>query len=148
MNLDEQIADLGLVSGLADALRAVVVARNAEANRESGYISVRPSGRHIAAYFNRRFVDVAVPPDRSQTLQVQHPGTKVIRKTTATHYLHVPEGLLERDTIVALVTGALDWREGGHQWNGAWGAGRSTDLAGEVCATCNVQIAANGECFC
>lgn len=149
MILDEQILDLDLASDLADALRAVVASRNAETNRESGYISVRPTGRHIAAYFNRRFVDIAVTPDSSQGLHVQHPGTSVIRKTTTTHYLHVPDGLLDSDTLVALVVAALDWRERGHRWNGAAGpAGRWSDLAGEVCAVCNLQIAANGECSC
>jgi len=148
VTLDEQIADLGLPSDLADALRGVVMARSVETNREAGYISVRPSGRHIAAYFNKKFVDIAVEPTTSKATSARHPGTRAIEKTTATHYLRVPEGVVDKDGVVALVGTALDWRERGHQWSGSWTSGGSADLAGEICAICNTQIAQNGTCYC
>lgn len=148
MTLEEQISDLGLPDGLADILRGVAASRNVETSRQAGYISVRPPNRRIAAYFNKKFVDIAVEPATSKATSAGQPGTRVIEKTTATHFLRVPPGVVDQNQAVAWVATALDWRERGQQWSGEWSTGGPTDLAGEVCAHCNMEIAKNGTCSC
>ena len=148
MTLDDQIADLGMTGELADVLTRVLKERAVETGREAGYVSIRPTGRHIAAYFNRKFVDVAVDPHTSREIASRLPGTSVITKTTATHYLRIPDGCVATDAVVDLVTTAVDWRERGHQWSGSWSGGASADLAGETCQSCYLEIAKNGTCGC
>ena len=148
MDVDEQIVDLGMAGDLAAALRRVASARAVEVEREAGYVSVRPVGRHIAAYFNRQLVDIAVEPLKSAGVAVRHPGTTVLQKTNATHYLRVPTGAVDEDKIVELVTEALDWREIGNRWSGRQAPGGAADLAGETCAACFLVIANNGTCGC
>lgn len=148
MTLEEQIADLGLADSLATVLVHVASPVDVETGREAGYVSVRPAGCHIAAYFNRAFVDIAVQPLDSAGLCHRTPGSSVLRKTTATHYLRIPAEHVESEHAVALIEGALAWRQQGPRWSGSWSGGGSADLAGEQCAECNIVIAANGSCFC
>lgn len=148
MQLDQQISELPLPSDLAALLRRVVQGRTVETAREAGYISLRPVDRHIAAYFNRGFVDVAVRPEESSVRAAENSGAQVIRRTTATHYVRIATGAVNLDRVAPLIQSALDWREFGSRWSGAHARTAAGDLAGEVCGTCFIAIAVNGACLC
>lgn len=148
MTVEEQIAELGLAPDHAEVLLRLVSRRSLETAREAGYISLRPQERHIAAYFNKRFLDIATPPEESAGAAHRHPGTRVRRVTTATHMLRVPPDTVAHDELVALVERALDWRESGHHWGGTSTQGGASDLAGETCASCFLVVPKTGVCDC
>lgn len=82
MTLEDQIEDLGVDDALADVLREVAAQRAVEIGAEAGYLSVRPSHRHIGAYFTKKYVDVAVQPERSAAVAARLPGSRVMPRTT------------------------------------------------------------------
>lgn len=143
----EQLQHAGLPSAYGALLTAVAAERPVELAAECTYVSVRPPDRHIGAFLNKKYVDVAVAPDRSAGAAVRFPGAEVRPRTTATHYVRVPLGA-DQAVLVEEVVAALDWRDGGHQWGGSVGAQQSSDVAGETCATCWTAIAVNGTCLC
>ena len=149
MSLMSQISGLGLANDLARALVAVVRKHGPEVDLQSGYISVRPAEGHIAAYFNRNFVDIVVDPSKADGIAVRHQGTRVLpKRTSTTAYLHVPAGTLDEATVSSLLDDALAWREAGARWFGAADGPLGVDVAGETCQTCRLTIAKNGECDC
>lgn len=68
MGVEEQIAELGVAADHADVIRTLLSRRSLETACEGGYISVRPPERHIGAFFNKRYVDVATRPEESANL--------------------------------------------------------------------------------
>ena len=143
----EQLQHAGLPSAYGALLTAVAAERPVELAAECTYVSVRPPDRHIGAFLNKKYVDVAVAPDRSAGAAVRFPGAEVRPRTTATHYVRVP---LDADPTVLVeeIVAALDWRDGGHQWGGSVDSTQTSDIAGETCATCWTAIAVNGTCLC
>lgn len=150
MDFREQLDGFGMDPELAAALRAVVGLYAPEADVQPGYISVRPPGRHIAAYFNRRFVDIVVEPLKADDVAWQNPGTRVqAKRTSTTAYLRVPAATVSTDRVVELVLDALAYRELGTSWAGeASGSGLGADLAGQTCQTCWTQLSNSGACSC
>ncbi|MBF4766631.1 hypothetical protein ISU10_02480 [Nocardioides agariphilus] len=148
MNLEEQIADLDPAPQLAALLRDVTAQRTVETARESGYISIRPPDRSIAAYVNRQHVDIAVDPAASAGVGVRVKATRVIAKTTATHYVRVPGSSLPDGAVLTEVLAAIEWRDHGPRWSGAAAGGAFRDLAGEICGECFYEITPSGACGC
>lgn len=150
MDIDEQIDEFGMDSDHAAALRTVIGLYAPEVDVQPGYISVRPPGRHIAAFFNRRRVDVVVDPMKAERVAWQNPGTRVAAKrTSTTAYLCVPGAAVTPDRLVQLVLDALAYRETGRSWTGEAGhTGLGADLAGETCETCWTQLSNSGACSC
>lgn len=148
MNLEEQIANLNPEAFVADLLRAVCSARGVETAREASYIGVRPQDRNVAAYFNRRFVDIAVDPSDSAAAAARVQASRVLPKTRATHYVRVDGADLHQEAVPDEILHAVSWREHGPRWAGGSGSGAFRDLAGEVCGTCNLAITPAGSCGC
>jgi len=150
MEISEQVDEFGLNSEHAAAFRAVVEQYAPDVDVQPGYISVRPHDRHIAAYFNRTFVDVVVDPLKADAVAVNNPGTRVQpKRTSTTAYLRVPGKAVTADRLAELVLVALSWREAGARWGGeASHSGLGADLAGETCETCWTQLANSGACMC
>lgn len=150
MDINEQIDDFGMDSEHAAALRIVVGMYAPDVDVQPGYISVRPPGRHIAAYFNRTFADVVVEPLKAGAVAVQNPGTRVQpKRTSTTAYLRVPGTAVSTDRLAQLVLDALAWREAGTRWSGEVShSGLGADLAGQTCQTCWTQLSNSGACSC
>lgn len=150
MDINEQINEFGMDSQYAAALRTVIEQYAPDVDVQPGYISVRPTGRHIAAYFNKTFVDVVVDPMKADGVAVQNPGTRVqLKRTSTTAYLRVPGSAVSTGRLAQLVLDALAYREAGTKWGGeVTRAGMGVDLAGETCQTCWTQISNNGACMC
>lgn len=150
MDIGEQIDGFGLSAEHAAALRAVIEQYAPEVDVQPGYVSVRPGGRHIAAYFNKNFVDVVVDPMQVDGVAVKHPGTKAqLKRTSNTAYLRVPRTAVTTDRLVELVLGALARQEAGSRWGGEVGqSGLGADLAGQTCQTCWTQLSNSGACAC
>jgi len=150
MDISEQIDEFGMDSGHAAALRAVIGSYGPDVDVQPGYISVRPPGRYIAAYFNRTFVDVVVDPLKANAVAVQNPGTRVQpKRTSTTAYLRVPPKVVTTDRLAELVLAALALRDAGSRWGGeASHSGLGADLAGQTCQTCWTQLSNSGACSC
>lgn len=150
MNIGEQIEAFGFSPEHAGALRAVIKRYAPEVDVQPGYISIRPGGRHIAAYFNKNFVDVVVDPMQVDATAVRNPGTRAqAKRTSTTAYLRVPRTTLTTDRLVDLVLGALARQEAGSRWRGEVGhSGLGADLAGQTCQTCRTQVSNSGACMC
>ena len=150
MDINEQIDEFGMDPEHAAALRTVFGQYAPDVDVQPGYISVRPPGRHIAAYFNRTFVDVVVDPMKADGVAVQNPGTRVQpKRTSTTAYLRVPGAVVATERLAQLVFDALAYREAGTRWGGELTrAGLGVDLAGEMCQTCWTQISNSGACLC
>lgn len=150
MDISEQIDEFEMGSERAAALRAVLGRYAPDVDFQPGYVSVRPPGRHIAAYFNRTFVDVVVDPLKANAVAMENPGTRVQpKRTSTTAYLRVPGSAVSTDRLVELVLGALAWREVGTRWGGEMShSGLGADLAGESCQTCWTQLSNSGACLC
>jgi hypothetical protein len=140
MDISEQIDEFRMDSRHAAALRAVIgrYAPVVDVVDEHGYISVRPPDRHIAAYFNRGFVDVVVDPLKADAVAVANPGTRVQpKRTSTTAYLRVSGTAVSSDRLEELVLAALARQEAGRRWGGrATNSGLGADLAGQTCQTC------------
>jgi hypothetical protein len=133
----------------AEALRSVIAEHGPLVDFQPGYVSVRPAGRHIAAYFNKNFVDIVVDPAAVHGVAAQHRGTRVQPKmTSTTAYLRVPAKALPAPSLGDLISTAIIWRDAGNAWSGEAQAGVGADLAGENCRTCNTTISKNGSCWC
>lgn len=150
MDVHEQIDEFGLTPEHSAALRAVIGLYAPDVDVQPGYISVRPQGRHIAAYFNRTFVDVVVDPLKVDAVAVQNPGTRAQpKRTSTTAYLRVPKAVMSADRLAEMVLGALAWREAGTSWGGeVTHSGVGADLAGETCQTCWTELSNSGACAC
>lgn len=150
MDINEQIDGFGMESEHAAALRTVAERYAPDLDVQPGYISVRPPGRHIAAYFNRTFVDVVVDPLKADGVAVRNPGTRLRpKRTSTTAYLHVPGSAVSADRLAELVLAALAWREAGTSWGGeVRRSGLGADLAGQTCQTCWNQLSNSGACAC
>lgn len=150
MDTSGQIDGFGMDSGQAAALRSLIGQYAPDVDVQPGYVSVRPPGRHIAAYFNKAFVDVVVDPLKADAVAVRNPGTRVQPKRTSTAaFLHVPARTVTTDRLVELVLDALAWREAGARWGGEAGrSGLGADLAGQMCQTCFTQLSNSGACLC
>jgi hypothetical protein len=149
MEATEQIDAFGMSGEFAEALRSVIAEHGPVVDFQPGYVSMRPAGRHVAAYFNKNFVDIVVDPAKVHGVAAKHPGTRVQPKlTSTTAYLRAPAKVLPVPTLVDLITKAIVWREAGNAWSGEVQAGVAADLAGERCRTCNTTISKNGSCWC
>jgi len=150
MDISEQIDEFGMASGHAAALRAVIGRYAPEVDVQPRYISVRPPGRHIAAYFNKTFVDVVVDPLKANAVAVQNPGTRVQpKRTSTTAYLRVPGAAVTTDRLAELVLAALARQEAGGGWGGEVShSGLGAELAGQTCQTCWTQLSNSGACSC
>ena len=148
-SVDELIAELALAPDLAEVLRRVTSRRDVGLDRQNAYISLRPAGHYIAAYFNKRHVDVVVEPLQAQAVCAAHPGTSLLpKRTSETAYVRIPSGTVEESKVVTLIEHAIVYRESGARWSGQSGPGLGADLAGATCVTCHFELAKNGSCGC
>lgn len=150
MDISKQIDEFGMGSRHAAALRAVLEQYTPLVDVKPGYISVRPEGRRIAAYFNKTFTDVVVDPLQVDTVAVQNPGTNAQpKRTSTTAYLRVPGSAVSSTRLVELVLTALARQEAGTRWGGESSRSElAADLAGQQCQTCWTELSVSGACLC
>jgi hypothetical protein len=120
-----------------------------ESDRQAQYVSLRPSLHGaVALYLHRRYASIALPPERALAVAPQLPGAVLRKKTPATTYLVLENGILDQHAQLAtdLAVEAVSWRANGPK--SAVGAGSSKTSAKELefCLIHNILLLPSGVC--
>lgn len=112
-DLTDALDDLAPVAGVRQYAEQLATLRGVAAERQSDYVSLRPSsGGPIAVFVHRSSVSIARDPSLAFAAAQHLPGAVLQHKTPATTYLHVDADVLAQHQQAALTLGsqALDWR--------------------------------------
>lgn len=132
------------------ALATDLAGRSAvESDRQAQYVSIRPAMEGaIAVYLHRRYVSIALPPERAAKIAPQFPGAMVRKKTPATTYLVLEDSLLgqQHDLAAELAHEAVAWRATGPKSGVGGGHSKHIEQELDVCLIHWMQLLPSGAC--
>lgn len=142
-DLETLLDDLGALPALRALALQVASERPVYAERQSGYVSLRPaSGGPIAAFINRSYVDIAHAPALAPLKAADLPGAQLIEDTPATTFVRLSDEAAQAPAPVLVVKEALAWRASMPDTRSE--AATSAYLAVAQCPRCHLHHA--GEC--
>ena len=120
-----------------------------ESYRQAQYVSLRPSLHGaVALYLHRRYASIALPPERALAVAPLLPGALLRKKTPATTYLVLEDGLLSTHAqlVTDLAEEAVAWRAAGPKSAVGAGSSKKTSKEPEFCLVHNIQLLPSGAC--